>query len=519
MTLGDILANGRADYPNNVALKTKNQKWTYQEIDAQTNVIAKGLKKLGIGKGDRVSILMPNSPYFVLGYFGIVKLGAVTVPVNVMFKEQEIAHLLNDSGAVALYTVPAFVPLIQSIASELPSLKSIIVVDTIDSPSDKNTDTFDNQEDSKFIIASLREILNSGEEELNLNYEVKDNDTASFLYTSGTTGRPKGAMLTHRNLVYNAYQARLSTELKSLDVALCVLPMFHSFAWTTSVLMPLSAGASVIIMDSFMPQPFLKTVVEEKVTFITAVPTMFTMLLQVPDISPQHFSNVRLAYSGGASLPGEVLKKFNEKLGLKIIEGYGLSECSPVCTANPCNGICKAGSIGKPLQDIECKIIDEDGNQVPVNTPGELLFRGPNIMKGYFNMPEETAKVLKDGWLHTGDIGYMDEEGYLYIVDRKKDLIIAGGLNVYPREIEEVLYSHPKVAEAAVIGMPDPLRGEIIKAFIALKNGESATSREFIKYCQERLANYKLPKVVEFVDSLPKNSTGKILKRALKNYI
>lgn len=509
MTLGEMLTNGRAEFPDNIAIKTKNEKWTYKELDDQTNILANGLKKLGIGKGDRVALLMPNSPYFVLGYFGIVKLGAVSVPVNIMFKGPEIVHLLKDSGAVALYTVSKFIPLIQSITEDLPDLKSIIVADSVSSS--------DIYVESRLVIASLAEMLKSEGEILRLNYEVKGDDIVSFLYTSGTTGRPKGAMLTHRNLSYNAYQSKLSTEMTSADVSLCVLPMFHSFAWTASVLLPLSAGASVVIMESFAPQLFLKTLLEEKITFITAVPTMFTMLLQVSGISLEHFTNVRLAYSGGSSLPGEVLKIFNDKYGLKIIEGYGLSECSPACTANPYNGICKAGSIGIPLQDIECKIIDEEGNQVPANTPGEFLFKGPNVMKGYFNMPEETAKVLKDGWLYTGDIGYRDEDGYLYIVERKKDIIIAGGLNVYPKEIEEVLYSHPKVAEAAVIGVPDELRGEIIKAFITLKEGEDGTSREFIKYCQERLANFKLPKVVEFVDSLPKSSTGKILKKVLRN--
>lgn len=503
MTLGEMIADGNRSFPDKVAIKFKGKEWTYQELDAQSDKVANGLKKLGIGKGDKVGILMVNSPYFIISYFGIVKLGAVVIPINVMFKGGEAAYLLNDSQAVALVTAPMFMPMLQEILGQVNTLKHLIVQDI-------------EQDYPMAGVVSLAEMLAAEPETLALDYPVAEDDVAVFLYTSGTTGNPKGAMLTHKNLVVNADQTRVATDSTDADITLCVLPMFHSFAWTTCVTLPLLCGGKIIVMENFVPQLFLKAVIEEGVTIIACVPTMYTVLLQVPDVDPADYDGIRLAYSGGAALPVEVIKKFGEKYGIKLLEGYGLSECSPVCTINPWQGIRKPGSIGLIIDRMECIIVDDAGTEVAPGTPGELLFRGPNVMRGYYNLPEATAEALQNGWMHTGDIGYMDEEGYIFIIDRKKDLIIVGGLNVYPREIEELLYTNPKVAEAAVVGVPDSLRGEMVKAFVALKRGESATEREIIKYCQEHLANYKLPKEVEFVPALPKTSTGKILKRALK---
>jgi len=504
MTLGDILVKGYREYPENVAFKFKDREWTYKDFEVQTNRVANGLKKLGIGRGDKVGLLMLNSPYFVISYFGIVKLGATVVPLNVMFKGGEVVYQMNDSNAAALITAPMFMPLVTQIRDRMETVKNVIVQDI-------------EQENSYSGTVSLKAILEGEEDILSLDYTVTVDDIAVFLYTSGTTGNPKGAMLTHDCLVANADQTRIATDSTADDITLCVLPMFHSFAWTTCVTLPLLCGGKIIIHESFVPQAFLRTIAEENITIIAAVPTMYSVLLQMPEVNPEDYQKIRLAYSGGAALPVEVLKKIETKYGIGVLEGYGLSECSPVCTVNPWRGVRKPGSIGIVLPGVECRIIDETGSEVPCNTPGELLFKGRNVMRGYYNLPEATAEALRDGWMYTGDIGYIDDDGYIFIVDRKKDLIIVGGLNVYPREIEEVLYSHPKIAEAAVIGVNDELRGELVKAFITLRDGETASEREIIKYCQERLANYKLPKDVEFMASLPKTSTGKILKRALKS--
>lgn len=501
MTLGEMISEGSAKFPERVALKFRDEIWTYADLEKQTNMLANGLKKLGVNKGDRIGLMMPNSPQFVISYFAIVKLGAIVVPVNVMFKGDELAYLLNDADVAMIITASPFVPLIHQVKGQL-NLEHMVVSGDID----RNPD-----------VVSYEDMLETESEELALNYSVSDEDLAVFLYTSGTTGRPKGAMLTHSNIIKNIAATQKATESTGSDITICVLPMFHSFAWTACVALPLYCGGKVIIFESFVPQAILKAIIEEKATIFAGVPTMYSVLLQVPNINPADFVHLRLCYSGGAACPVELLEKFKEKYGIKIFEGYGLSECSPVCTTNPYWGERRPGSIGVPIPGVECKIIDEKGHETPPNTPGELLFRGPNVMKGYYNKPEETAEALKDGWMHTGDIGYKDEDGYIYIVDRKKDLIIVGGLNVYPREIEEILFTHPKVAEAAVVGVPDALRGEMVKAYVALKQGESATEREVVRYLQEKLANYKLPKKVEFLETLPKNGTGKILKTVLKN--
>jgi len=503
MTLGEMIERGSNAYPEKTAIKFKDMVWTYTDLNNDINKAANGLKKLGIKKGDKVGLLMINSPYFVITYFGIVKLGATVVPVNVMFKGGEIVYQLNDSNAVVLITSPRFMPLIAQIRDQFKTVKNVIVQDIYEENSFPGT-------------ISLAEMLKNESADLDLDYNVSDDDIAVFLYTSGTTGNPKGAMLTHDNLVANADQTRMATDSTDEDITLCVLPMFHSFAWTTCVTLPLLCGGKIVIHESFVPQAFLKTIPEENITIIAAVPTMYAVLLQVPEVNPDHYKKIRLAYSGGAAMPVEVIKKIDEKYRIKILEGYGLSETSPVCTVNPWKGMRKPGSIGITVPGVDCRIVDDSGNDVPRNAPGELLFRGRNVMKGYYNLPEATAEALKDGWICTGDIGYMDDDGYIFIIDRKKDLIIVGGLNVYPREVEEILYTHPKVAEAAVIGVPDKLRGESVKAVIALKQGETAAEREIIKYCQEKLANYKLPKSVQFMEALPKTSTGKILKRALK---
>lgn len=502
MLLGEMITRGKERYPDKIALCYKDRTWTYTELEDQTNQAARGLQGLGIKKGDRVGLLHMNSPYFIISYFAIVKLGAVVVPINVMFKGEEITFLMNNAQAAAMIVGANFEPLIKAIRPGLSTVKNIVLVDT-DAPA----------EDPGYV--SFAKML-AGVTAVPQTEPIAEDDVAVFLYTSGTTGHPKGAMLTHRNLVSNAAATAEATDTTEKDNTLCVLPMFHSFAWTCCVLLQLYTCGTVTIMESFVPQTVLNTIIKRKTTIIAAVPTMYAVMLQVPEVNPADFVHIRLAYSGGASLPVQILNRIAGKYGIKIAEGYGLSECSPVCTINPYKGVRKPGSIGVAIPGVELKIVDDNGAELPRGEAGELIVKGPNVMKGYFNLPEATAETLKNGWCYTGDVAHMDGEGYVFIVDRKKDLILVGGLNVYPREIEEILYTHPMVAEAAVIGTPDELRGEAVKAVIALKAGETATEREIIKFCQEKLANYKLPKIVEFVEALPKTSTGKILKRALK---
>lgn len=504
MLLGEIITQARQESPDKTALLFKGQKWSYAQLDDQVNQVANGLQKEGLKKGDRVGLLMLNSPYFIINYFAIVRLGAIAVPINVMFKGDEIKYLMNDAQASMMIIAPAFLNMVQQVADGLETVKKIMVVD------------IDYTIEDKGFLSYKKFLAEESTTKPDLDTTLEDDDVVVFLYTSGTTGHPKGAMLTHTNLYSNAVATAKDTKTTASDNTLCVLPMFHSFAWTVCVMAPLVTKGTITILDSFVPATVLETIIKEKTTVLAFVPTMYAVLLQVPNVNPEDFKHVRVPYSGGAALPVEILQKFKEKYGVPILEGYGLSECSPVATVNPLEGERKPGSIGRAISGVEVKIFDDNDNEVPRNTPGELVVKGPNVMKGYYNLPEASEEALRNGWLHTGDVAYMDEDGYVFIVDRKKDLIIVGGLNVYPREIEEVLYTNSKIAEAAVVGVSDDLRGETVKAFIALKEGETATEREVIKYCQERLANYKLPKMVEFMEALPKTSTGKILKRALK---
>jgi len=345
--------------------------------------------------------------------------------------------------------------------------------------------------------------------------EVDREDVAACLYTSGTTGRPKGAMLTHRNLLANIQSFREILHVTEEDVFLTVLPMFHAFAATVMFLEPLSVGATIVVEPRFAPDLTLKAIAEHRVTLFGGVPTLFAVLAGLPR-PPADFSSWRLCLSGGAPLPPAVLEAFEAKFGVPIYEGYGPTECAPVLTVNRPLGVRKVGSVGPAIPQVELRIVDEAGHPLPPGEVGEIVARGPNVMQGYLNRPAETAEVLRNGWYHTGDLGRVDQDGYYYIVDRKKDLILVGGLNVYPREVELALASHPAVAEAAVIGVPDPVRGEVPRALVVLRDGQQADTQELLQWCRQRLANYKVPRTIAFVSQLPKTATGKILKAQLK---
>lgn len=481
---------------NRIAINFKENSISYEQLDKKVLAFAAYLKKLGIRNGDRVVLSCPNCPEFVYSYLGTVRGGAIIVPINLLLTMGEIQYIVNDCEAkymIVHQNILKYANITQDMLGKALGITIIII-------------------DEKFE-QHISEISTEGLESFS-----DENAVSTFLYTSGTTGKQKAVMLTHKNLLVNAEQCRAGLHANHEDSYLCVLPMFHAFAFTACILMPLYSGSTITIMESFKPKEVIETLGTKEITIFMGVPSMYAVIIKA---NKEHisFPKLRIGVCGGSSLPIEIYKQVKEIYKVPIIEGYGLTEASPAATFNPTYGIQKPGSIGLPLKGIECKIVDEEGNELPTGEVGELILRGENIMLGYYNDPEETARTLKGGWLHTGDMAKMDEEGYLYIVDRKKDMVNVSGLNVYPREIEEVLYQFPKVHEAAVIGVPDKLRGEYVKAFVVLNEDEECNSKELIQFLSDRLASYKIPREIEFLQSLPKNSTGKIMKKVLREQL
>jgi long-chain acyl-CoA synthetase len=478
---------------NSIAIKFKGNSITYEQLDKTVSQYSSLLLKLGVKAEERVLLSCPNSPEYIYSYLSVVKNGAIIVPMNLQLTMDEIAYLVNDSGASFMIMHPAILQTIKQSKESLQELLDIRIIIL-------------NEEFQRTISETTVEVVEDFADE---------NAVSTFLYTSGTTGKPKAAMLTHKNLVTNAEQSRIAFGGTVNDNYLCVLPMFHVFGFTVCVLNPLWSGATVTILEKFHPKEVIESLLNDEVTVFAGVPTMYVLFLEACK-NTVTFPKLRLAISGGAALPVQVLRQAKDILKLPVVEGYGLTEASPVVSFNPLDGIQKAGSIGLPLSGVECKIVDDSDMELPAGDVGELITIGDNVMLGYFKKEKETEEALRNGWLHTGDLAKKDEDGYIYIVDRKKDLIIAGGLNVYPREVEEVIYQYSKVKEAAVVGITDKLRGEFVKAFIVLKDNEECTSKEVLGYLKEHLAGYKIPRKIEFVSELPKNSSGKILKRLLK---
>lgn len=492
---------------NKIALKYKNKSITYGELDTKISKFTSYFSCIGIKEGDKVVLVCHNTPEFIYSYLSVIKLGAIVVPVNLLLTVDEIKYVIKNSEAKTLIVHPI-------ILTKLAEGKSFAKRAAFKLVNTSAAKTLLKLFAGVNIVVLDEELQNKVDKISTFEYtQVSDKSKIStFLYTSGTTGKPKAAMLTHHNLISNVDQISNTIEVFSHDNFLCVLPMFHSFAFTTCVLLPLYHGATITILPRFQPKELTESLANDDITVFCGVPSMYVILLNAVKDNIG-FPKLRLAISGGASLPLEIYKRSKKELNFPIIEGYGLSEASPVCTLNPIS-VSKAGSIGTPLVGVECKIIDESGKELPNNTVGELAVKGENVMLGYYRH-EEVAIV--DGWLYTGDIAKKDENGYIFIVDRKKDLIIVGGLNIYPREIEEVIYQFPKVKEVAVVGINDDLRGEYVKAYVVLKDGETCHSKQLIRFLKERLAQYKLPRKIDFLDELPKNETGKILKKELKN--
>lgn len=510
--LYQFLDDSAKNYPDNTATIFDGAKLTYKELQSQVNRFARALGELGVKKGDRVAIILPNCPQAVISYYGALRAGAIVVETNPLYVERELAYQFNDSGAQSAVVLDLLWPRVKNVR-EKTKLRNIII-----------TSLSEYKEDVKVKpqegCLSFKDLIEKAPEEAP-KVKIAPEDVALFQYTGGTTGTSKGVMLTHRNLVCNAIQVgNWFPDLKpGQEIILSALPFFHVYGMTCSMNVSiLMGGPMVLIWNPRDIKGILEAADKHKPTFFTGVPTLYVAIENFPDVKKYNISSIRGCFSGAAPLPVEVIRKFEELTGGRLVEGYGLTEASPVTHTNPFRGTVKAGSIGIPYPDTDCKIVDiETGKrELEVGQAGELCIRGPQVMKGYWNKPHETKDALRDGWLYTGDIAKMDEDGYFYIVDRKKDMIIAGGYNIYPREIDEVLYSHPKVLDAVAVGIPDPYRGETVKAYIVLKEGQSATEEEIIEFCKKNLAVYKVPKLIEFRKELPKTLVGKVLRRILR---
>lgn len=491
-----------------------DQSSTYAELDGAVSKFADGLSKLGLKKGDHIALLLGNSPHFVIGLHGALRLGATVIPINPIYTPDEIAYIVNNGDVKAVVTLDQLVPLIEKMHHVLPKVEHFIICDTSQGQAlEKDLSALSAYPKMK----SFTKLITSGDPGFK-GPELEEDETAVILYTSGTTGKPKGAMLTHKNLYSNAKDVSDYLHMNENDRVITTLPMFHVFCLTVALNAPLMNGATILIDPKFSPKEIFRLAQKYKPTVFAGVPTMYNFLHQYEDGSPEDLKSLRLCISGGAAMPVALLHGFEKKFNVIVSEGYGLSEASPVTCFNPLDKPRKAGSIGQSIMNVENKVVNELGEEVPVGEVGELIVCGPNVMKGYYKLPEETAATIRDGWLYTGDLAKRDEEGYFYIVDRKKDLILVGGYNVYPREVEEVLYNHRDIVEAAVLGVPDPNLGEAVKCY-AVTNNPELTEELLLAYCAEHLAKYKVPSSIEFLDELPKNTTGKILRRALKNQV
>lgn len=512
-----FLDEAGAKFSENLAVIFQEERITYRRLAQKTRDLAAALLQLGIGPGERVAIMLPNCPQYIVAYYAILKIGGVVVNVNPMYVERELEFQLKDADVANIIAAQEFYPRLAAVKEKV-GLQRIILTDFHDAslanlpsalPIEKQTGTFE-----------LRELWTAGEK-FSLPYiQVDPEDVALLQYTGGTTGLSKGAMLTHYNLVANVQQCvSWNPEIqKGTERMLAVLPFFHVYGMTVAMNEAIYLGATIILLPRFQVDDTLEAINRYRPTRFPGVPTMYIALINHPRLKEYDISSIKVCSCGSAPMPVEALKRFEELTGGKISEGYGLTEASPVTHGNPFFGKRKIGSIGLPRPDTDAKIVDLDSGEqeLPPGEEGELCVKGPQVMKGYWKRPEETAKTLRQGWLYTGDIARMDEEGYFYIVDRKKDMIICGGYNVYPREVEEVLYMHPKIMEACVIGVPDPYRGETVKAFVVLKKGEKSTPEEIIAFCRQNLARYKAPTIIEFREELPKSHVGKILRKALR---
>ena len=498
LNLAMLLEDSAAKWPGRDAVVLGDTRLSYAATNAAANQVANLLVAGGVRSGDRVALSCANVPYFPIVYFGILKAGATVVPLNILLKSREIAYHLTDSGAKAYFCFEG--------TEGLPL-------------GEEGRAGFDQVDGCEHFFLLGADPPYAGQSPQFESAVTEPTDTAVVLYTSGTTGTPKGAELSHANMVLNALTCHRLFGIVEHDVHLVTLPLFHSFGQSVQQNAGFGTGATLVLLPRFSPEGALATMRRERVTFFAGVPTMYWALLGA-DTSAADLEavagNLRMAASGGAALPVEILEQVHKVFGVEVREGYGLSETSPVATFNHPGREARPGSIGQPVWGVRVKLIDEDWREVPDGEAGEIAIRGHNVMKGYLGRPDATAEAIRDGWFRTGDIGRRDSDGYYYIVDRAKDMIVRGGFNVYPRELEEVIITHPAVSLVAVVGVPHESHGEEVKAFVITKPGATVTEAELINWCKQNMAGYKYPRIVEFRDTLPTNATGKILKRELR---
>lgn len=502
LNIGGFLDRSKDIYPDKTSVIYERQRISFRELNTQSNRIGNALVSWGVRKGDRIGLLFHNSPEFVEIFLGAVKIGAICVPLNFRLVGRELDYIINNSGIRVLFLGEEYMEKISGIRKTLKNVEYYVV-------------------SGQSIPAPMQSFLTFVDEATDEEpgVLVNEEDVATIVYTSGTTGKPKGAVITHKNIIWCVVGYIIDKNVQTSDVALVVTPLFH-VGGLINLLTNIFLGSTIVLHRQFDPAAVMEAIEKEKITIIpTMAPTMYTMLLQIPDLMHYDISSIRAIMSGGATIPVET-KKSIQKLfvNAKTQDTYGLTESTAGATTLKFDYvISKASSVGKPLFSIKAKVVTEKGEDVKPGEVGEIILSGPTVMKGYYNDPEATKDVIRDGWLYSGDLGRVDEDGFIYVVDRKKDMIISGGENIYPREIEEILYTHPKILEAAVIGVPDKMWGESVKAVVVLKSGEEMSEKEVIEFCKTNLAGYKKPRSVNFISSLPKTSSGKILKQTLRD--
>ncbi len=536
-----LLDTTASRHPSHTAILYYGTKLTYAQVSSMANRFALALQRLGIQKGDRVAVALPNIPYYPIAFYGALRAGAVVVPTNPLYTEREMQHQLADSGAKVLVMLDFFYPVVRTIRKDTalehvfltspseflpPMLKTLYPLSqrNAKNPEPRLTKQELQNDLSLHQLSSLLTTRTKGGVELfRLPEPAKEDELAVLQYTGGTTGLSKGAMLTHHNLLANAMQTRWWTPkaTEAREISLCVAPFFHSYGATVGMNLSIYAAATMVLLPRFKASDVVSAIRKYHPTLFPGIPTMYLAIVREIGKHTDYLGSVKYCISGAAPLPAKVQFDFEQVTHGKLVEGYGLSEASPVTHCNPFTEEGRNGSIGLPLSDVDCRILDPDtGKPTPVGEIGEIVVKGPNIMQGYWNHEEETRAIFtEDGWMRTGDLGRMDKDGFFYVAERKKDMIIASGFNVYPREVEEVLFEHPAVAEAAVVGVPDEYRGETVAAFVVLKAGQVPSEdlkRDILAYCKQRLTAYKVPKLLEFRDSLPKSLIGKVLRRELR---
>lgn len=527
-------------FPGHTAFIYYGTRLSYAQFSSLANRFATGLQRLGIKKGDRVAIALPNIPQYPIAYYGALRAGAIVVPTNPLYTEREMQHQLADSGARFIVMLDMFYPVVRAVRSQT-ALEHLILTSPADylppllqrlypltqlrahHPQPHLTEKELHEDKTLHLMSEMLEShTKGGIEVFNLPVHVSSNDLAVLQYTGGTTGLSKGAMLTHRNLLANVLQTR-SWNPHARDgeeITLCVAPFFHSYGMTVGMNLSILSAATMVLLPQFRAKEVVKAIRRYQPTQLPGIPTMYIAIMREAGKHAEYLRSIKYCISGASALPAKIRKDWETITGGRLVEGYGLSEAAPVTHCNPLDGNIREGSVGLPLPEIDAAIVDQKtGAFLPPGEVGEIVVKGPNVMQGYWNQPAETASIFVDGWLHTGDLGKMDEVGYFYVVDRVKEMIIAGGFNIYPREVEEVLFHHPAVQEAAVIGVPHEYRGETVAAVIVLKPGFEPSQElreDIIAFCKKELTAYKVPKIVDFRESLPKSLIGKVLKRELR---